>query len=84
MEYVWTSILKILPQGSTSGLILLSRKSRAFTFLTNWVDSQADSVENSAIIAMYNYWLHRMRPLITSTQSPKEPVLFFAADRVGI
>lgn len=34
---------------------------------------------------MYNYWLHRMRPLIsvTSQGDIKPPVLFFAADRVG-
>ena len=49
------------------------------------MDSQAESVEDSAVLAMYNYWLHRLRPLITITSQNKikDEVIFFAADRVG-
>lgn len=61
------------------------KKAELLLFLTNWVDSQADSVEDSAVIAMYNYWLHRLRPLLSvpSQNLTRDPVLFLAADRVG-
>ena len=53
-------------------------------FLTNWVDSSAESVEDKDVLAMYNYWLHRLTPLLSvKNQPPKKPILFLAADRVG-
>lgn len=32
---------------------------------------------------MYNYWLHRLGPLLAGKGQDRQPVLFFVADRVG-
>lgn len=63
----------------------LKNKAEVLLFLTNWIDHQADSEDDSTVLAMYNYWLHRLRPLISiaSQNEIKNPVLFFASDRVG-
>ena len=50
-------------------------------FLTNWVDSSAESIEDKDVLAMFNYWMHRLQPLLKG--EGKRPVLFLAADRVG-
>ena len=53
-------------------------------FLTNWVDSSADSIDDKDVLAMYNYWLHRLTPLISKkNEAPMKPIMFLAADRVG-
>ena len=81
--------MDINPKNFTSGEFELAdfavkEGAEVVLFPTNWVDSQADSVEDSVIEAMYNYWLHRLSPMLNKKNEPlKPPALFLAADRVG-
>lgn len=58
---------------------LVKTKCDALVFLTNWVDSEKDDVTSTDIAATYNYWIHRLQPVVLS----KKTFLFLAADRVG-
>ena len=59
---------------------VVKTESDVLLFLTNWVDSEKEEVRSTDIAATYNYWIHRLRPLILS----KKTTLFLAADRVGV
>ena len=48
-------------------------------FLTNWVDSEKDSIHSNDVAATFKYWLHRLSPVIVSGRC----TLMLAADRVG-
>jgi protein N-terminal amidase len=59
---------------------VVGSQSDVLLFLTNWVDSEKEELTNADIAATYNYWIHRLKPLILS----KRTTLFLAADRVGV
>lgn len=78
--------MDINPKNFTSGQFewaeyALKEKAEVLLFLTNWVDSSVTKLEDKDIVAMYNYWLHRLSPILTAPE--KKPTLFLAADRVG-
>jgi hypothetical protein len=47
--------------------------------LTNWVDSEKKEISNSDVAATYNYWIHRMQPVLLNGRT----FLLLVADRVG-
>ncbi len=61
------------------GDYLVKNGCEALVFLTNWVDSENDNVTSSNVAATYNYWIHRLQPVILA----KKTFLFLVADRVG-
>jgi len=58
---------------------IVKTKADVVLFLTNWVDSEKDSIHSNDVAATYKYWLHRLTPVIHS----KKCVLVLAADREG-
>lgn len=74
----------IMPKDFTSGEwelgdYLVKNGCEALIFPTNWVDSETDNVTSTHIAATYNYWIHRLQPVVVA----KKTFLFLAADRVG-
>lgn len=59
---------------------VVSNKVDVLLFLTNWVDGEKDDITPSDITATYEYWINRLQPIKVSGK----PVLFLAADRVGL
>jgi len=43
------------------------------------VDSEKNEITSSDVAATYNYWIHRLQPILLN----KKTFLFLAADRVG-
>ena len=81
--------MDINPKDFTSGQFefadfAVKEKAEVILFITNWVDSSAERVDDKAVQSMYNYWLHRLDPLLNHKNQPlKQKILFLAADRVG-
>jgi|JI9StandDraft_1071089.scaffolds.fasta_scaffold83682_1 hypothetical protein len=77
--------MDINPKDFTSGEYeladhMVQTNSDVLVFLTNWVDSEKDTIHKNDVAATYQYWIQRLAPVVLA----KKPILVLVADRVGL
>lgn len=58
----------------------MNSKSDILLFLSNWVDSEKDTIHTNDVAATYHYWISRLAPVVLA----KKCVLVLVADRAGM